>query len=173
MKAQNYVIMAAIVVLGTTIGTAYAVTTFTEDVVIQDGSGNGHLFVGSGEAPNVTISGKGALGEQATFRLISNQHQAVSEIRAVGGHALVFLADGDDATNGNPFYRMRLTDNTGRLDFSYDSSLEPQSIRMSIVKGGNIGIATTNPQELLDVNGNIRLTGNIVSPNDICIGNCP
>jgi len=37
---------------------------------------------------------------------------------------------------------------------------------------GNVGIGTT-PSEKLDVDGNIRLTSNIVSPNDICIGNCP
>ena len=38
---------------------------------------------------------------------------------------------------------------------------------------GNVGIGVGNPIQKLDVNGNIRLTGNIVSPNDICIGNCP
>ncbi len=38
---------------------------------------------------------------------------------------------------------------------------------------GNVGVGTTTPSEKLDVSGNIQLTGNIVSPNDICIGNCP
>jgi|CXWL01.1.fsa_nt_gi hypothetical protein len=38
---------------------------------------------------------------------------------------------------------------------------------------GRVGIGTTTPLQKLDVNGNIRLTGNIVSPNDICIGTCP
>jgi len=38
--------------------------------------------------------------------------------------------------------------------------------------GGNVGIGTESPVETLDVRGNIRLTGNIVSPNDICIGTC-
>ena len=37
---------------------------------------------------------------------------------------------------------------------------------------GDVGIGTENPLEKLDVRGNIRLTGNIVSPNDICIGSC-
>ena len=43
------------------------------------------------------------------------------------------------------------------------------SIRAS---NGNVGIGTNNPIEQLDVNGNIRLNGNIVSPGDICIGSC-
>jgi len=38
---------------------------------------------------------------------------------------------------------------------------------------GLVGIGTGTPLEILDVAGNIRLTGNIVSPNDICIGTCP
>jgi len=38
---------------------------------------------------------------------------------------------------------------------------------------GNVGIVTHSPVEALDVQGNIRLTGNLISPNDICIGSCP
>ena len=39
-------------------------------------------------------------------------------------------------------------------------------------KPTRVGIDNTSPQESLDVTGNIRLSGNIVSPNDICIGSC-
>jgi len=38
--------------------------------------------------------------------------------------------------------------------------------------GSNVGIGTASPQEKLDVNGNIKLSGNIVSDGDICIGAC-
>lgn len=41
------------------------------------------------------------------------------------------------------------------------------------LSGGNVGIGTESPTEALDVLGNIRLTGDIVSPTDICIGTCP
>jgi len=37
---------------------------------------------------------------------------------------------------------------------------------------GKVGIGTSTPAQKLDVIGNIRLTGNVTSPNDICIGSC-
>lgn len=37
---------------------------------------------------------------------------------------------------------------------------------------GNVGIGTTTPTEKLEVSGNIKLKGNIVSDGDICIGKC-
>lgn len=37
---------------------------------------------------------------------------------------------------------------------------------------GKVGIGTRNPQEKLDINGNINLSGNILSDGDICIGKC-
>lgn len=41
-----------------------------------------------------------------------------------------------------------------------------------LVEAGNVGIGTTTPTEKLDVAGNIKLSGNIVSDGDICIGSC-
>jgi hypothetical protein len=52
-------------------------------------------------------------------------------------------------------------------------------ISNSLILGGtginavNVGIGTTTPSQALDVQGNIHLTGNIVSDGDICIGTCP
>jgi len=69
---------------------------------------------------------------------------------------LIFI---EDSTR----YSMRYVDPT-------NTSVEYFSI---LTSNGNVGIGDTTPQEKLDVKGNIRLTGNIVSPNDICIGKCP
>lgn len=45
--------------------------------------------------------------------------------------------------------------------------------RLYIQQGtGNVGIGTTSPTEKLQVNGNIKLSGSILSDGDICIGNC-
>ena len=58
--------------------------------------------------------------------------------------------------------RLEIIDITnGRVGFSMLSS------------NGNVGIGTTTPTEALHVAGNIRLTGNVVSTGDICIGTCP
>ena len=37
---------------------------------------------------------------------------------------------------------------------------------------GNVGIGTTTPTQALDVKGNIKMTGSLVSDGDICIGTC-
>lgn len=37
---------------------------------------------------------------------------------------------------------------------------------------GNVGIGTTTPSKKLDVAGDIKFGGNLVSDGDICIGNC-
>ncbi len=41
------------------------------------------------------------------------------------------------------------------------------------ILAGQVGIGTTTPTQALDVNGNIKLSGSVVSDGDICIGTCP
>lgn len=43
---------------------------------------------------------------------------------------------------------------------------------VTVLKNGNVGIGDSTPNEKLELNGNLKLTGNIVSDGDICIGKC-
>lgn len=46
------------------------------------------------------------------------------------------------------------------------------SVYSTDFQNGNVGIGTVSPAQKLEVDGNIRLTGNLTSQNDICIGTC-
>lgn len=46
------------------------------------------------------------------------------------------------------------------------------SNRMYVSTNGNVGLGQSNPTEKLEVVGNIKLSGNITSDGDICIGKC-
>ena len=61
---------------------------------------------------------------------------------------------------------------SNRIDMYTSSTLGFSVLaNQDVIVGGNVGIGTS-PTEALDVAGNIRLTGNILSPGDICIGAC-
>jgi len=69
-------------------------------------------------------------------------------------------------------WRMRIQDTSDGLSFVHIGTGE----KMRILTTGNIGIDNALPQEKLDINGNIRLSGansKIISTGDICIGTCP
>jgi len=140
-----------IIVLGAiTFGSVYAVQNFVEPVnVIGDTLRviDGDFVVTRTDGQNSfwTIKNDGRAG-------VLNYH-LVDDLKKF---QLIFLEDGSR-------FSMRYIDDT-------NPSVEYFSVLSS---NGNVGIADITPEEKLDVNGNIRLTGNIVSPNDICIGNCP
>lgn len=82
-----------------------------------------------------------------------------------GGSAIFRMND-----VGTKIFDIQVLDGKDRLDF-VDRTLG--QLRLTIASDGNVGIGTALPQEKLDVRGDIRLTGDIVSPNDICMGTCP
>jgi len=137
---------------------------FEGDVIID----NGALGIGATPSGIQIIKAESTPGNSAVFLVVGNNGEAIFNLMATTGIPALQLTDGD---NGQA-YRMRISQPGERLEF-VDITAGGNNIRMVIDNAGNVGIDDITPQEKLDVNGNIRLTGNIVSPNDICIGNCP
>jgi hypothetical protein len=68
-----------------------------------------------------------------------------------------------------------ITGISGRQDTPTGSGLSFLANRLEVMRiayTGNVGIGTLSPTQKLDVSGNIKLSGSIVSDGDICIGKC-
>ncbi len=70
-----------------------------------------------------------------------------------------FFLEGDFANGGS-------TGNTLQLNTYWGANA------MSWRGDGNVGVGVVNPGAKLEVGGDIKLSGNILSDGDICIGNC-
>ncbi len=154
MKKFHLVLIGVIALGGITVGAAFA-ATFNENVVI-----NGKLTVNDGgfqfeRTDNV----------QTTMRLINDDKQTVFQF--------------EDPTELQK-YLMRSTPGVaGNLEFLDFSGASPTArIDLAIERSsGNVGIGTGNPNEQLDVNGNLKVQGDILTtgiiknPNgDLCLG---
>ncbi len=185
--SSSYVIL--IVVLGSiTITTVLAQTvTITYPYTLQDSSNNQPLVI--------TSSGNVGIGTSTPATTLEvNGIETIDQEAILGRQNFVNLQaypnDMDKGTlnfydaqnfpaNNNYFRSLDIVAGGGNvlsaMRFltvpSGDSSGAPTEA-MRIDYTGNVGIGTSTPAEKLDVAGNIQLTGNIVSPNDICIGSC-
>lgn len=193
MKIPSYAILLA-VIASVTITGVYAThnadiggdqvitqsTTPTEDghLTIQDGRifvPNGRIEVGGGTVNDIPLIRATGVG-LTTFQVSATDGSAIFTMRSKGTTGQAGIQFNDDDTSGSgagASYRIRIPGSGDRLEV-VDQGAMPQQTRLILQGGtGNFGIGSAGPQEKLDVDGNIRLTGNIVSPNDICIGNCP
>jgi len=142
-----------------TFGTAFAATDFgLPDGVPVNINDGGDLNINNGRLMlfDAGFVADRSDGVQTAFRLLNSGKQSSFQFEDI-----------DD----NHIYIIRFTQGAEAFElFDATNNRADISIRAS---DGNVGIGKQNPIEQLDVNGNIRLNGNIVSPNDICIGNCP
>ena len=134
---------------GISVGTAMG-ATFNENVII-----NGKLTTN-----DAGFQFERTDNVQTTMRLINADKQAVFQFE-----------DPDDLQK----YLLRSTVGpSGNFEFLDFSGASPVArIDISIERSnGNVGIGTGTPTEQLDVNGNIKIAGNLLSDGDICIGAC-
>jgi hypothetical protein len=67
-------------------------------------------------------------------------------------------------------YQLQLKANGDRFEIRDQTT--PRTSFAIVTDSGFVGINTIAPSEQLDVNGNLKLSGNITSSGDICIGSC-
>ena len=146
MKTLFLVLIAIIVVTGS-IGTSYALVTHGEAVNIF-----GQLQVVDSNMVVTRTDGSD------TGLSVKNS-----------GAANVFqFFDVDD----NQVYRFKL--NADGNSFTFLDATAGQNNLVVQLPSGNIGIGEDNPQERLDVGGDLHVRdGTITADGDICIGACP
>ena len=133
---------------GVTIGTAVAAETFSAPVEVQ----NGPLIMTNG-----TI-------DQSRTDNVQTLMKLKNDAKRIG---ILF----EDTTGGEK-YEIQQTADGSRFILSDPNFSNRKDISINQATG-NVGIGKLNPAERLDVNGNIQLTGDILSSGDICIGACP
>ena len=121
---------------------------------------------------NVDITGRLQVVDGGFIFERTDNVQTAMQLKNSDKQVTFSFIDTDDLQN----YILRSTPGvSGTFDFLDFSGAVPVS-RIDIQidrQTGNVGIGTTGPTEQLDVGGNIKLSGNILSDGDICIGTCP
>ena len=147
---MRFLYLAIIVAVGgITFGTAMA-ATFNEPLFV-----NGKLQVTNG----------GFIFERTdnvqTAMQLKNSDKQVTFQFSDPDDLQIYIIRNTPGPNGNfEFLDFSGAEPVGRVDLAIQRST------------GNVGIGLQNPSEQLDVNGNIKLSGNILSNGDICIGTC-
>jgi len=124
-----------------------------------------------GETGNVGI---GAQEPQNPLSIRSNGgvNQVGITQNQVGGGASMELTTEDGGGQQATRLMLRGGNPTADIEF-YRGGRGAEELSL-LIEGadGNVGVGTAAPQSKLDVAGDIRLTGSILSDGDICIGEC-
>jgi hypothetical protein len=164
-------------------GTTNQITKWTDgpNGVIGDSGiaeSGGAIAIGGGIVPGVNFDFRQSNESGDILQRIWNQFgdlvsrpAAGAKLRyvaAVGATSQLQLTDNAEwlmsiAGNNQIGMQFRVRDTT---DLNTEAGLS-STARMTIARSGNVGVGTTNPQAKLDVNGDLKVTGNAVIDGNI------
>jgi hypothetical protein len=108
---------------------------------------------------------------------VSSQSAGILELRDKSGinnnFSGIYAQDNAGSNlSGQAFIMTDPTNNIGEISWLTRASGAGLSEKMRLSSQGFLGIGTNAPKQALDVKGNLKLSGNIMSDGDICIGVC-
>ncbi len=173
-------------------------TLFTVNSVGQVGVGTS-VFpspVGGANPVKFNVNGGSVFGtgqvsrsQVVTFSLSNSTAYSANNDIGDGNRSMNIVNENSTANTYAPLsFRTQANGNTGMLDmklvgpndgtskmiFTFKDTTGGAGFydRFVMQSNGNMGIGTTSPSQALDVKGNIKLSGSVVSDGDICIGTC-
>ena len=156
---KRIIVASIIMAIGATIGTAFAATDFN----LSDGN----IPVNVNDDGDLNVNGgRLQILEGAFVYERTDGAQSALQIRNSGGQSSFLFNDLDDSK----IYQIIYTSD-GNFFVLFDVNRSESDLSITTATG-NVGIGKIGAAEKLDVNGNIKLNGNIVSDGDICIGAC-
>ena len=128
-------------------------------------------FLVSGSSGNVGIGAATPLSP-LSIRANGGTDQVGITQNQVGGVSTMELTTADSSGSQATRLLLRGGGDAGKIEF-YRGRRGAEALSM-LVDGttGRVGIGTSSPDAELDVVGDIKLSGNLVSEGDICIGSC-
>ncbi|MCP4592497.1 MAG: hypothetical protein GY842_17320 [bacterium] len=152
------------------------------EIEIYDSMGEGKIFFRTGawqdpgSTPGVDTKVRMVIDNEGRVGIGTTQPTQTLHLQKEYGTTLWIRTIGWDSTptfkisNDRKVWGLRVDggdeDQLQIRDFSASAN------RVTIDADGNVGIGTETPQSMLDVAGDITVSGNIRSNGDICIGNC-
>ena len=186
------IILLAILATGILLGNAYALVSYSENVTINPGTLNVNAGLQSSGTDAVTFTKTRSATNAVRYEILDVGGLSSDAAGGAFWRGYQLGAPAITVASTPIFARLTtyaeynsLTDPSTRLWVIDASNADGTNQKHDIAyrisgttilyldDSGKVGIGTTIPTEKLDVNGNMRYTGNIVSPNQICIGTCP
>lgn len=137
------------------------------NLFLLEGTENLAAHVGAGTVTTAYATENTLTADTGTITTGAILHAGSGGVSNGGAITALYGLKVEDQTAGGTNYSIHTNQTSGTNNYAYYGAGAAKSYF-----GGNIGIGTTTPSQALDVIGNIKLSGSVLSDGDICIGAC-